>query len=100
MLTRTGSTNESRWWEVWLSRLDQTDTSLSLVEARNVKTVFGNKVSHYAHKADVLRLEAMKFYGGIYLDSDVLVLRGPYLTFLLVRRAKALTRKGLDGSRI
>ena len=30
--------------------------------------IFGNKLNHYAHKADVARLEILKNYGGIYLE--------------------------------
>lgn len=40
-----------------------------------VQEVFGNSVSHYAHRADVVRLNALIEFGGIYLDSDVIVLR-------------------------
>lgn len=43
--------------------------------ARNVTMIFGNPVTHYAHKADIIRLEALMRYGGIYLDLDVFVLR-------------------------
>lgn len=37
--------------------------------------VFGNRVDHYAHRADVVRLEALKEFGGIYLDLDVIILK-------------------------
>lgn len=43
---------------------------------RMVDEIFGNNVEHYAHKADVIRLEALKEVGGIYLDMDVIMLRG------------------------
>jgi hypothetical protein len=65
-----------RWWDQWLARLENSQTKLILIRARNVKSVYGQKVSHFAHKADVIRLEALKYYGGIYLDSDVIVLQG------------------------
>jgi hypothetical protein len=35
-------------------------------------SIFGNKLYHYAHKADVIRLERILEYGGIYLDLDVI----------------------------
>lgn len=38
-------------------------------------TIFGNPVKHFAHKADIIRLEALLKHGGIYLDLDVWVVR-------------------------
>jgi hypothetical protein len=35
-------------------------------------SIFGNKLYHYAHKADVIRLERILEFGGIYLDLDVI----------------------------
>jgi glycosyltransferase involved in cell wall biosynthesis len=40
-----------------------------------VKSIFGNRVEKYAHMADVIRLEALMQFGGIYLDIDVITLR-------------------------
>lgn len=37
--------------------------------------IFGNLVDHYAHRADVVRLEALKEFGGIYLDLDVIMMK-------------------------
>jgi len=37
--------------------------------------IFGNPVIHPAHRADIVRLEALLESGGIYLDLDVLVRR-------------------------
>ena len=34
--------------------------------------IFNNKLNRYAHKADIIRLEKLLEYGGIYLDIDVL----------------------------
>ncbi|GAA6006888.1 uncharacterized protein JCM10292_000348 [Rhodotorula paludigena] len=50
-------------------------TRLEMIRERDVQSVFGNKVEHFAHKADVLRLEALRDYGGVYLDVDVLVVK-------------------------
>lgn len=33
----------------------------------------GKEIKHFAHKADVLRLLAMKYSGGVYLDIDMFV---------------------------
>ncbi|KAL0249880.1 hypothetical protein I308_103183 [Cryptococcus tetragattii IND107] len=35
--------------------------------------IYGRPLKHFAHKADVLRLLAMKYSGGIYLDIDIYV---------------------------
>lgn len=48
---------------------------LRLRRARNVTSVHGREVMHFAHKADVLRIEVLLREGGIYLDMDVLALR-------------------------
>ena len=37
--------------------------------------IFGNPVKRFAHQADVLRLELLLQFGGVYLDLDVLLLR-------------------------
>jgi len=42
---------------------------------RDVSTVFGRKVESSAHKADVVRMEALLTYGGIYMDMDVVALK-------------------------
>lgn len=56
------------WWE-------KARSYLILRQVRTVNTVFGNPVVHFAHKADVLRLEILLTYGGIYLDIDVIALK-------------------------
>ena len=38
-------------------------------------TIFGNPLYHIAHQSDVLRLEILKKYGGIYLDIDTICVR-------------------------
>jgi hypothetical protein len=54
---------------------DMLKDHVQLEKARKVTSIFGNPVGHYAHKADIIRLEALLKYGGIYLDMDVFVLR-------------------------
>ncbi|KAK4049664.1 hypothetical protein OIV83_003939 [Microbotryomycetes sp. JL201] len=63
------------WNEIKKAIEDSTTTELVLIKQRDVTHIYGNPVEHYAHKADVLRLEALRNYGGIYLDIDVLVLK-------------------------
>ncbi|KAK6910267.1 hypothetical protein I203_104299 [Kwoniella mangroviensis CBS 8507] len=46
-------------------------------KARDVEFIGKDKrpVTHFAHKADIIRLEVLRDYGGIYLDIDTFVLR-------------------------
>ncbi|MDA8154856.1 MAG: glycosyltransferase [Actinomycetota bacterium] len=53
------------WWE-------QARPFLTLNQVEAPDTIFGNPIKYYAHKADVVRLEVLSKYGGIYLDLDVI----------------------------
>jgi hypothetical protein len=55
--------------------------------------VFGSTVSHYAHRADVWRIETLLEHGGIYLDADVLVTR-PFDDLLAHEMVMGLQRDG------
>lgn len=61
---------EGKWWE-------RAKTMVKLNKVQPPEEIFGNKLTHYAHKADVLRLEFLRDYGGMYLDMDVITLN-PY----------------------
>ena len=37
--------------------------------------IYGNNLYHYAHQSDVIRLQKLCKYGGIYLDIDTICLR-------------------------
>jgi hypothetical protein len=54
------------------------DLTAKLVDFQEVsapRTIFGRELTHYAHRADVFRLEKLIENGGIYLDCDVFVHR-------------------------
>jgi len=77
-----------QWW----------DATKPLVTLRRVRTpdhVFGRTLRKFAHQADVLRLELLQQFGGLYLDLDVMLLRpmAPLLTHELV-----LGQEGIGGS--
>ncbi|MEE1656924.1 glycosyltransferase [Microvirga sp. CF3062] len=75
------------WW----------DLTSQLVERVPVKApteVFGNPIHHYAHRADVLRLDRLLEHGGIYMDVDVIVHRS---FDDLLGHAVVLGQEGLDG---
>jgi hypothetical protein len=54
------------WWEL-------TKPLVDIIHVKAPSEIFGRSVKHYAHKADVIRLERLIRHGGIYLDADVLV---------------------------
>lgn len=48
---------------------------LTLRQVPMVTSVFDQPVSHYAHRADVVRLQVLEEFGGIYLDLDLISLK-------------------------
>lgn len=54
------------WW-------DLIRPHLTLIKTQVPDSIYGRPLKHFAHKADVLRLLAMKYSGGIYLDIDIYV---------------------------
>ena len=56
------------WWNA-------TKPFVTPVRTRPPERVFGCRVLHYAHQADVVRLYVLRTYGGIYLDIDTLCIR-------------------------
>ncbi|CAF3575278.1 unnamed protein product [Rotaria sp. Silwood1] len=62
----------SFWWNK--TKLDP-EINITLIKRRQVKEIFKKNVDHHAHRGDIMRLEVLIEYGGIYLDSDVLTLR-------------------------
>ncbi|ORY35552.1 hypothetical protein BCR39DRAFT_510716 [Naematelia encephala] len=56
------------WWDLIAPNLE-------LIKTQVPDEVHGRKISHFAHKADVLRLLAMKWSGGIYLDIDIYIVK-------------------------
>ena len=56
------------WWRL-------TREMVTIVNIKAPRTIFGNLLRHPAHRADVVRLERLLEFGGIYLDCDVFVHR-------------------------
>lgn len=61
---------ENFWWDEAV-RLP----GFEVAEVDDFDHVFGNPVHDISHKADVIRMRALRTYGGVYIDTDVLVLR-------------------------
>lgn len=56
------------WW-------DKIKPFLTLEHVQPPTEIFGNKISHYAHQADIIRLKRITERGGIYLDIDTICLK-------------------------
>jgi hypothetical protein len=56
------------WWKL-------SQELVTKVSMKAPREIFGRPLIHFAHRADVLRLQKLIDYGGIYLDADVLVQR-------------------------
>jgi hypothetical protein len=63
------------WW-------DKAKPYLTMMHVEAPTEIFGNPVANYAHQADVIRLQALIEYGGIYADLDTLF-RKPFTEFLI-----------------
>jgi hypothetical protein len=48
---------------------------LNLVKVEPPEEVYGNKLVHIAHKADIIRLQALYQKGGIYMDIDTICVK-------------------------
>lgn len=56
---------DGEWWE-------KTRELVTLVKINAPEEIFGNKLYHVAHKADIIRLEYLIEKGGIYMDLDTI----------------------------
>jgi mannosyltransferase OCH1-like enzyme len=55
------------WW-------DKIKPLLTLEKIIPPTEIYGNKVYHYAHQADIIRLQKLLEHGGVYLDIDTICL--------------------------
>ncbi len=56
------------WWE-------KAKPLLTLNKIKSPDSIFGKRIHHVAHKADVVRLKALNETGGIYLDLDTISIK-------------------------
>ena len=64
-----------KWWTFIRQKINKTTTTLMMMQRDAPKTIFGRPVYQDEHHSDIVRLEAVMKYGGIYHDLDVVVLR-------------------------
>lgn len=60
------------WWD---DTVKLCGPVLRLRRVPSLNQIFGRPIFHFAHKSDVLRLEILIQYGGIYLDLDMVLVR-------------------------
>jgi hypothetical protein len=65
---------EGEWWQ-------KTKPLLTLNKVEAPDNFMGQSLHHVAHKADVIRLQALKETGGIYLDLDTITVK-PFTALL------------------
>ena len=56
------------WWE-------KAKNIITLEKIEPPKEIYGNKLHHYAHQSDLIRLQKLIERGGIYLDIDTICLK-------------------------
>lgn len=59
---------EGEWWE-------KAKPYLNLIQVEPPTEIFGNSIHHVAHKADIIRLQALYETGGIYMDMDTICVK-------------------------
>ncbi|PAA80835.1 hypothetical protein BOX15_Mlig026037g1, partial [Macrostomum lignano] len=66
-----------RWWDRVRKNLTEVewDERIVMVQRPVPKSVYSVPVHGREHQSDVMRLEAVLIFGGVYLDIDVLVLK-------------------------
>jgi hypothetical protein len=78
------------WW-------DKAKSYLTLIKTEPPKYIFWNKLYHFAHQADVMRLKILNKHGGIYLDLDTICVKplNEFLQHTFVIGKQGGTTKGL-----
>ena len=59
-----------KWWNYIRRKIN-----ITLIYRQAPSSIFGRPVDEPAHKADITRLEVLHAYGGIYMDTDMVILR-------------------------
>ena len=64
-----------KWWTFIRHKIKKTTTMLMMMQREAPKTIFGRPINKDEHHSDIIRLEAVIKYGGIYHDLDIVILR-------------------------
>ena len=66
---------KGKWWRLALRKINKSKTTLRMMQRDAPESIFGTRVIYSEHQSDIVRLEAIMQYGGIYHDLDVIILR-------------------------
>ena len=67
---------KGKYWDK-LNQMNSNETN-TVIELSHVKRpvyIFDKKISSVYHASDIVRLEALKKYGGIYIDNDMYIVK-------------------------
>jgi len=79
---------EGEWW-------DKTKPLVTVKKVQAPTEIFGKPITQPAHKSDVIRLQVLIQEGGIYLDTDVIVVK-PFTD--LLNNEFVMGQQGVRGS--
>ena len=60
-----------KYWDL----ITEVFSNIVHVQSFRYKTIFGKKVRFHEHSSDIVRIKALQQFGGIYLDTDFIVLK-------------------------
>ncbi|XP_064621115.1 uncharacterized protein LOC135483972 [Lineus longissimus] len=66
---------EGEYWDYLKKNITDFSKLVRLVYRKAPTAIFGRPIRVTEHKSDIVRLEAVMNYGGIYLDLDVMVIK-------------------------
>ena len=82
------------WWDMFVGNATESNTTFLTLNITTPMTFAGKKLNWEAHKSDIVRIYAIQYFGGIYLDFDIIILSSfsPLLCYDMV-----LGRQGNHG---
>jgi hypothetical protein len=81
---------KGEWWE-------KAKGYVNFVQVKPPEKAFGVRLYHFAHKADIVRLQVLMEHGGIYLDIDVICVR-PFTP--LLGHSFVMGQQGREGKEV
>ena len=61
------------WWDMFVGNATESNTTFLTLNITTPMTYAGT-IYREAHKSDLVRIHAIKYFGGIYLDFDIIIL--------------------------
>ena len=63
------------WWNYLKQNITNWNDDVIMIHRTPPDTIYNYKLGFIAHKADIIRLEALAIFGGVYFDTDMLTLK-------------------------